>query len=113
MGLLNFLGEMVEKAGNESNYAYEKAKNMSPQNICIEIKRYSGSNIKDILKVSGYSRALQEKCETMNKHELKRIFDMAYQGKNGYACKSMMPAMEKNCLAHYNNDGKIVKDYFF
>jgi hypothetical protein len=113
MGLLNFLGEIVEKVGNESNYAYEKAKNMKPQSICSEIKRYSGGNIEDMLKVSGYSKALQEKCETMNKHELKRVFDMAYKDKNVYACKFMMPAMEKNGLAHYDNDGKMVKDYFF
>jgi hypothetical protein len=64
-------------------------------------------------KLAGYRQALLEKVEKMNTKELKRVFNMAYQDKNVCACKFMMPIMEKNGLAHYNNDGKMVKDYFF
>ena len=91
---------------------YNKGKLMGVQELI-----YKMSRTERIIELMGYTRALKEKFEELDKDgapdwQLKQHFKMAFAfaTRTRFGQEAMFPVMEKRGLAH-REDGKIVCDY--
>ena len=110
MGLFNDILEAVSNSIHEANEknleAAEEAENWKIERICSKIETTTSISVR-----SGYGRTLRSKCENLNNNQLKRLFDTLRSSNNLWACRAIMPVMEKRKLAYKGDDGKIILTY--
>ena len=106
MGLFDWIVGKVNELGSAAQEAQMEAENWDARKIC-----YAMSRTDNVLKATGYMRALKDKCKTMNDSELTRLFDEMYSSRNAKACNAMMSEMRSRDLAYKDENGKIIRNY--
>ena len=56
-------------------------------------------------------KVLRTKCKEMDDQQLERVFDEAYNSRNGKAVSCMMPIMRDRGLADKDENGRIERYY--
>ena len=102
MGLFDFIGGQIQKAGDEIREAEMKAEDWDVEEICDKIKRVSNTKVQ-----MGYGRALKSKAKNLSHYELERLLNYVYMEKNATALRVLYPIFEEHGLAYKDGDGKI------
>ena len=80
MGLFDMIGGKINEVKEAEKEAEREAQRWDARKICQAIERTSST-----AKSMGYMKVLHEKCKEMDDTQLERVFDEAYNNRNGKA----------------------------